>query len=611
MKSSIAIAAPAIIQPMAETIPLYEARRAAVPQATSAHPGALRRIQLPRGRAVITDLWYKNAIIYSLDLETFMDGNGDGCGDFHGLMQRLDYLESLGIDVLWLAPFQPSPNRDNGYDISDFYGVDPRHGSSGEFVEFMNQANKRGIGVIIDLVVNHTSDRHPWFQAARSGASSPLHDWYIWSKKRPAGWNKGMVFPGVQKAVWTLDKRAREYYYHVFYEFQPDLNMDNPDVRAEIMRIMGYWLQLGVAGFRVDAVPFIIQGSPLEKRRTPRLHFEWLEEMRRFLQWRSRDAILLGEANVLPQDNMRYFGDDGQGIQMMFNFFVNQHLFYALASEDTEPLANALRRTAGIPNTSQWAQFLRNHDELDLGRLTERQRQRVFERFGPDPGMQLYHRGIRRRLAPMLGDRRNMELAYSMLFSLPGTPVIRYGDEIGMGENLDLPERAAVRTPMQWSGEHNAGFSLAQRLPNPVITAGVYGCEQVNVEKQRRDPQSFLNWLVRIIRQRKETPEIGWGEYSILPTGHRSVLGLMYEWRGNRVVLLHNFSRQPVEVTLRIKGEGGDLLTNLLAESESRAQQDGAHRVAIEEFGYRWFRVGGLGYALKRLPGRPYAQSPA
>jgi maltose alpha-D-glucosyltransferase / alpha-amylase len=560
---------------------------------------------------MITDLWYKNAIVYSLDLETFMDGNGDGCGDFHGLMQRLDYLDSLGIDVIWLAPFQPSPNRDNGYDISDFYGVDPRHGSSGEFVEFMNQANKRGIGVIIDLVVNHTSDRHPWFQAARRDRKSPLRDWYVWSKKRPPGWNKGMVFPGVQKSVWTYDKLAREYYYHVFYDFQPDLNMDNPDVRAEIMRIMGYWLELGVAGFRVDAVPFIIQGSPLSSRKQPKLHFDWLEEMRRFLQWRSRDAILLGEANVLPRDNMRYFGEDGEGIQMMFNFFVNQHLFYALASEDVGPLAEALRRTAKIPNTSQWAQFLRNHDELDLGRLSEEQRQTVFQRFGPDPKMQLYDRGIRRRLAPMLGDRRNMELAYSMLFALPGTPVIRYGDEIGMGENLELPEREAVRTPMQWSGERNGGFSLAARLSNPVITEGVYSCEQVNVEKQRRDPQSFLNWLVRMIRQRKETPEIGWGECSILQTGHKSVLGLMYEWRGNRVVLLHNFSRTPREVVLRIKDEGGDVLTNLLAENESRAQKGGAHRIALEEFGYRWFRVGGLGYALRRQPGRPQAQSPA
>jgi maltose alpha-D-glucosyltransferase/alpha-amylase len=557
---------------------------------------------------VITDLWYKNAIIYSLDLETFMDGDGDGCGDFGGLMQRLDYLDTLGVDVIWLAPFQPSPNRDNGYDISDYYGVDPRHGSSGEFVEFMNQANKRGIAVIMDLVVNHTSDAHPWFQHARASAESPYRDFYIWSKQRPKGWNKGMVFPGVQKSVWTKDARAREYYYHCFYEFQPDLNMDNPEVRAELLRVMGYWLQLGVAGFRMDAVPFVIQGSPLAKAKSA-LHFDWLAEMRRFLQWRSRDAILLGEANVLPKETQPYFGKEGEGIHMMFNFFVNQHLFFALASGDVAPLADALRATSRIPNTAQWAQFLRNHDELDLGRLTEKQRSLVFQRFGPEPHMQLYHRGIRRRLAPMLGDRRNLELAYSMMFALPGSPVIRYGDEIGMGEDLSRNERDAVRTPMQWSSERNAGFSTAKRLPNPVITDGIYGYEQVNVESQRRNPNSLLNWTVKMIRLRKETPEIGWGKQSIVNTGSRSVLGLCYEWRDNRVITLHNFSRHPVEVKLRIDGPGSDILANLLVENESRAE-DGAHRLMIEEFGYRWFRVGGMSYALNRSRGMPAAQDP-
>jgi len=558
---------------------------------------------------VITDLWYKNCIIYSLDLETFMDGNGDGCGDFRGLMQRLDYLDTLGVDVIWLAPFQPSPNRDNGYDISDYYGVDPRHGSSGEFVEFMNQANKRGIAVIMDLVVNHTSDRHPWFQQARSDRESPYRDYYVWSKKRPVGWNKGMVFPGVQKSVWTRDARAKEYYYHCFYDFQPDLNMDNPHVRSELLRVMGYWLQLGVAGFRMDAVPFVIQGSPLRERK-PKEHFDWLEEMRRFLQWRSRDAIMLGEANVLPKDTQPYFGKDGQGIHMMFNFFVNQHLFFALASGDVTPLADALRATSRIPGTSQWAQFLRNHDELDLGRLDDEQRAAVFKRFGPDPEMQLYDRGIRRRLAPMLGDRRNLELAYSMMFALPGSPVIRYGDEIGMGEDLTRPERAAVRTPMQWSNERNAGFSTARRMQNPAISGGIYGCEQVNVESQRRDPHSLLNWTVKMIRLRKETPEIGWGECTVLKTGSREVLGLCYEWRGNRVVVLHNFSRHPQEVKLRIDAPGGELLANLLVENESRANDDGLHRIAVDEFGYRWYRVGGMSYALNRSRGMPDAQNP-
>ena len=560
---------------------------------------------------MITDLWYKNAIIYSLDLETFMDGDGDGCGDFRGLMQRLDYLDTLGVDVIWLAPFQPSPNRDNGYDISDFYGVDQRHGSSGEFVEFMNQANKRGIAVIMDLVVNHTSDRHPWFQQARSDSESTFRDYYIWSKKRPVGWNKGMVFPGVQTAVWTKDAKAGEYYFHNFYNFQPDLNMDNPNVRSELLRVMGYWLQLGVQGFRMDAVPFAIQESPLKRKGgKSKLRFDWLEEMRRFLQWRSRDAIMLGEANVLPPEMRPYFGKDGEGIHMMFNFYVNQHLFYALASGNVAPLAEALRATSRIPNTAQWAQFLRNHDELDLGRLTDEQRQTVFRRFGPEPQMQLYDRGIRRRLAPMLGDRRNLELAYSLMFSLPGSPVIRYGDEIGMGEDLTRPERAAVRTPMQWSSELNAGFSTARRLPNKVISGGVYGCEQINVESQRRDQSSLLNWTVRMIRVRKETPEIGWGTCTVIKTGSRSVLGLLYEWRGNRVMTLHNCSRHPEEVKIRLEGPGSEVLENLLAENRSRVTEDGWHHITIEEFGYRWYRVGGLSYALNRGRGLPESQNP-
>jgi maltose alpha-D-glucosyltransferase/alpha-amylase len=395
---------------------------------------------------MIEDLWYKNTIIYSLDLETFMDANGDGIGDFEGLVRRLDYLQSMGVETIWLAPFQPTPNKDNGYDVSDYYGVDPRHGSSGDFVEFMHQAQKRGLKVIIDLVVNHTSSDHPWFQEARANKDSPKRDWYVWSKKRPEGWDEGMVFPGVQKSTWTYDKVAREYYFHRFFDFQPDLNVANPAVRAEIRRIMGYWLQLGVAGFRVDAVPFIIETT--EPGKKPEMRFDFLTEFRELLQWRSGDAILLGEANVLPDENRKYFGEKGNGIHMMFNFFVNQHLFYALATGDAEPLIAALEATRDRPETAQWAHFLRNHDELDIDRLTDEQKAKVFERFGPDNNMQLYERGIRRRLAPMLGSQAEEEFAYSVLFSLPGTPVLRYGDEIGMGDDLSLKERDAVRTPM-------------------------------------------------------------------------------------------------------------------------------------------------------------------
>src|SRR5690349_3208883 len=372
---------------------------------------------------MIEDLWYKNAVIYSLDLETFMDGNGDGVGDFEGLKTRLDYLHALGVDAVWLAPFQPSPNKDNGYDVSDYYGVDPRHGSSGNFVEFMHQATKRGIKVIIDLVVNHTSDEHRWFQDARQGPTAKYRDWYVWSEKKPDEWDDGMVFPGVQKATWTYDKKAGAYYHHRFHKFQPDLNFGNPQVRAEVARIMGYWIELGVEGFRVDAVPFMLEPQ-VNGKTSKKLKFEYLREMKRFLQWRNGQAILLGEANVVPKDSSKYFGEEGDGIHLMFNFYVNQHIFYALATADTRPLAKALEKTRLSFPGSQWAHFLRNHDELDLGRLTGEQRQKVFERFGPDKNMQLYDRGIRRRLATMIGNRPQSEVAYSLLFALPGTAVL-------------------------------------------------------------------------------------------------------------------------------------------------------------------------------------------
>jgi maltose alpha-D-glucosyltransferase / alpha-amylase len=550
---------------------------------------------------VIEDLWYKNAVIYSLDLETFLDANGDGVGDFEGLIRRLDYLEYLGVDAVWLAPFQPSPNRDNGYDVADYYGVDPRYGSSGDFVEFMHQAKKKGIKVLIDLVVNHTSNEHPWFAEGRSAADSRYRSWYVWSKQRPRHWNKGMVFPGEQESTWTFDRKAREYYFHRFYAFQPDLNMDNPQVRGEVQRVMGYWLQLGVDGFRVDAVPFVIE-SVEPARPDGKQKFEYLAEFRQFLQWRRGDAILLGEANVKPDESAQYFGENGgNGIHMMFNFWVNQHLFHALATEDVDPLIDAIEATADIPATSQWAQFLRNHDELDLGRLSDEQREQVFQRFAPDENMQLYGRGIRRRLAPMLGDRDHEELAYSAMFSLPGSPVIRFGDELRMGDNLELDQRDAVRTPMQWADERNGGFSTADpdQLVHPVIEDGVWGCRHINVENQRRDPDSFLNWTANMIRLRKECPEIGWGSYAVLKTGVPGVLAIRYDWRGNSVLVLHNFAEQPHEVRLAID-DAGDRLSDLRREDEIIADEDGSLRIRLDALDYRWFRVGGLDYAIRR-----------
>jgi maltose alpha-D-glucosyltransferase / alpha-amylase len=566
---------------------------------------------------MIDDLWYKNAIFYCLSVGTYMDANGDGIGDFKGLLRRLDYLHGLGITAIWLMPFQPSPGRDDGYDVADYYGVDPRYGTLGDFVEFTHGCRQRGIRVIIDLVVNHTSDQHPWFREARSDKDSPYRDWYVWADKKPANAGEGMVFPGVQKSTWTRDKEAGAWYFHRFYDFQPDLNTSNPHVQAEILKIMGFWIQLGVSGFRMDAVPFVIstKGAKVKK---PVEQYDMLRTFREFLQWREGDAVILAEANVLPKTDMEYFGKAGDRMHMMFNFQANQHLFYALASADSRPLAKALGETKPRPASAQWGMFLRNHDELDLGRLTPAQREKVFKSFGPDKNMQLYDRGIRRRLAPMLGgDRRRLELAYSLMCTLPGTPVIRYGDEIAMGDDLALPERNCARTPMQWSTEPNAGFTESDRPASPVISGGPYGFEHVNVAKQRRDPNSMLNWTERIIRMRKEVPEIGWGDFQIVSTPDPAVFVIRYDWRNNSVLFVHNLDGEPREISFStgLPGEAGRHLINLLAEDHSEANGRGQHKLVLEPYGYRWFRVGGLDYLLKRSDidrtGRHRATHPA
>jgi len=373
-------------------------------------------------------------------------------------------------------------------------------------------------------------------------------------------------------------------------------------VQAEILKIMGFWIQLGVSGFRMDAVPFVIstkgpgEGKPDEQ-------YDMLRMFREFLQWRQGDAVVLAEANVLPETDLEYFGSDGDRMHMMFNFQVNQLLFYALAAADAGPLQKALRATRLRPATAQWGQFLRNHDELDLGRLTKAQRQRVFDAFGPEPGMQLYNRGIRRRLAPMLdGDRRRIELAYSLLFTLPGTPVIRYGDELAMGDDLNLPERQCARTPMQWSTEPNGGFTKSDRPTLPVISGGPFGFEHVNAAEQRRDANSMLNWTERIIRMRKEVPEIGWGEFTFLPTRDPGVLAMRYDWRNNSVLFVHNLSASPREIELRtgLSDEGAAVLINLLSEDHSHADESGKHCLLLEAYAYRWYRCGGLDYLLRR-----------
>ena len=424
-----------------------------------------------------SDLWWKNAVVYCLDVETFADGNGDGCGDFRGLIQHIDHLDRLGVTCLWLMPFFPTPDRDDGYDITDFYGVDPRLGTAGDVVELVRTARDRGMRVIADLVVNHTSAAAPLVRRgpqqpglARSGTGTSGRT------SRPPTPSEGVVFPDQETSLWEYDRKTRQYYLHQFYKHQPDLNVANPEVRDEIARIMGYWMELGLSGFRVDAVPFLIEATrPEDKIALPDPH-DYLADLAAFLRRRNGEAVLLGEVNLPYPDLMPFFGArDGGGstdeLTMCFDFIGMQMMYLSLARADAEPLADALRQRPDPPEDGHWATFVRNHDELTLDKLTDAQRQEVFDAFGPKPDMQVYGRGLRRRLPPMLdGDQRRIRMVYSLLFALPGTPVLFYGEEIGMGENLAVEGRFAVRTPMQWTPE--AGRRLLHRRPGDVPGAG-------------------------------------------------------------------------------------------------------------------------------------------
>lgn len=537
-------------------------------------------------------MWHKRALVYTIDVSTFADGNGDGVGDFHGLAQKLDYLAGLNVNCIWLQPFFPSPNRDHGYDIADYYTVDPKYGTLGDFVEFSHAARDRGIRILCDLVVNHTSIDHPWFQEARRDPNSKYRDYYVWSKEKPPNADEGMVFPGKQETTWSWDDAAGMYYYHRFYWHQPDLNTGNPAVRKEIEKIIKCWLQLGVSGFRVDALPFIITAKGPGKTGFGDCP-EYLLDMRQCLSWQRGDAVFMGEANLPPDQVPMYFGE-GDRVHVIFNFFVNQHLFLAMARGDARPIRDAYAALPKIPNYCQWANFLRSHDELDLGRLTDSERAEVFRAFGPEQNMQLYDRGIRRRLAPMLGgDRRRLQLAHSLVLTLPGTPVLRYGDEIGMGEDLSLEERDSIRTPMQWANAKNAGFSSAaeDRLVLPVVTGGDFGYERVNVAAEQRDPDSLLNWLERATRMRMRTPEFGTGNCTWLETSDAAVLAHCCEGDHSSVFAIHNFSDRAVEVGVKL-GRRVEGLFDLFHDETFPAREDGEQRFRMEPYGYYWLREG-------------------
>lgn len=536
------------------------------------------------------DLWYKNAIIYSLNVATFMDGNDDGIGDFKGLTDRLDHIAQLGATCIWLLPFYPSPRLDHGYDVTDFYNVAPELGTLGDFVEFSHQARMRGLRLIIDLPINHTSDQHPWFQAARADPYSPFRDYYIWSRTRPQAAEAGVVFPGYQTSVWSYNSRARAWYFHRFYPHQPDLNILSAAVRDEIQKIVGFWLELGVSGYRIDAAPFVIEevraDQPIHRR------YAFFGDLRNFLSWRRGDAILLAEANVPVEEIPHYFGEGGP-IHMLFSFMLNQYLFLTLARRETGPLVHGLGLLPAPPQLGQWANFLRNHDELDLGRLSAEERRECYGAFAPSADMQLYERGIRRRLAPMLGgDRRRIELAFSLMFSMPGTPVVYYGDELGMGDDLNVPERWPVRTCMQWSDEPSGGFSHLDEelLIHPAITDGPFGAKAVNAEAQQLDPTSLLMWTRRLIDARKSCPEIGWGSLRVIETNQSAVFAHRLHWNGNVMVALHNLDEHPQEVAVALDDAEAAGLIEVFGDRPYDGGADG-RAFRLDGYGYRWFRL--------------------
>lgn len=533
--------------------------------------------------------WYKNTVIYSLDVEAYKDSNGDGIGDFPGLISRLSYLSGLGINCIWLQPFYCTPNKDDGYDVADYYSVDTRLGDLGHFAQLVDAAHETGIRILIDLVVNHTSNKHYWFKEARKDRNSKYRNYYIWVDEKPEDDGEHAVLAERQDhSNWEYDDVAGSWYYHTFYPEQPDLNISNPDVQEEILRILHFWLKLGICGFRVDAVPHMFREKGNEKFKGD--PHQILKKFREFVESQRKDAVLLAEVDVKPRQYQKYFGEHDK-MHMLFNFYINNYIFLALAREEAQPIAKALQKLPEVSINEQMANFLRNHDELNLNQLTEKEREEVFSAFAPEEDMRIFGHGIRRRLATMLNnDRKRIEMAYSLLFTLPGIPVLRYGQEIGMGEDLSKEGRHSVRTLMQWNGTKNGGFSKADedKLVRNIISEGEFGYKKVNVNDQHRDPHSLLNWMARAINLRKEITEIGLGKCEVVKTGSSKVLAISFRHEKSLAVAVHNFSGEEITVTLKLTD--AEDITDVFGNETYDAFDPDTAKVKLSPYGYRWIR---------------------
>jgi len=536
-------------------------------------------------------LWYKDAIIYQVHVRTFYDSNGDGIGDFPGLAQRLDYLQDLGINSIWLMPFFPSPLRDDGYDIADYRAVHPSYGTLDDFRNFLNVAHDRGLRVIMEMVLNHTSDMHPWFQESRSSRDNPRRDWYVWSETDTRYKGARIIFLDTEMSNWAWDPISKSYYWHRFFSHQPDLNYDNPAVREEMWDVMKFWLEMGVDGCRLDAVPYLVEREGTNCENLPETH-AIMKDFRHRLDQQFPGRMLLAEANQWPADLRPYFGE-GDEFHMAFNFPLMPRMFMALKLEDRKPITEILQQTPEIPSSCQWCLFLRNHDELTLEMVTDIERDYMYDVYAQDKTMRL-NLGIRRRLAPLLeNDRRRVELMNGMLMSLPGTPIIYYGDEIGMGDNINLGDRNGVRTPMQWNGGWNAGFSNAdpESLYAPLILNPLYGYPAVNVLSQKRSEHSLLSWMKRIIRVRRSTRVFGDGSIEFLyPANHR-VLAYVRKLGNETILVVNNLSSAAQAVELDLRRCKGNILIEMFGGNIFPRIGDLPYLLTMGPYQFYWFRL--------------------